>query len=305
MQPKFSHAFFTLAVALLALAPSCATPPAKAPPPPAGPKAQAELRALVERQRTLLAAVDRAPEQAAVEDLRPQFQRLVFDYEQFLKDHPDTAAGYVSYALLLGNPLLDERKRAAALLLQANQLDPNLPVVKNQLGNWLAEEGRPLEAVNYFLAAVQLAPEEPLYHYQLGTLLAEARDDFLKSGAWQRSALDAAMHEAFRQAMTLAPGRFAYAYRYGQSFYDLEKPDWDEALKFWRTLEEKVSAKLEQQTIRLHEGNVLLQQGKFIEARAVFATVDEPVLEKQKQKFVGQLPVGSLTGTPTAGTPGK
>jgi tetratricopeptide (TPR) repeat protein len=274
--------------------------PTKATPPLAESKAQIGLKTLVARQKDLLALSDKATEAAAVEDLRPQFQRLVNDYEQYLKDYPDVAAGYVSYALLLGKPVLDERKRAAALLLKANQIEPDQPLVQNQLGSYLAEEGRPLEAVSYFLAAVRLAPEEPIYHYQLGTLLTVARDDFLKSGQWTRAAIDTAMHEAFRRAMTLAPDRVEFAYAYGKSFYDLEKPDWDEALGFWRALEGKAATKPLRQTVRLHEANVLLRQGKFAETRALLATVDEPALEKQKAELAAQLPaeMGTAGGGP-------
>jgi tetratricopeptide (TPR) repeat protein len=221
--------------------------------------------------------------------LRAEFQELVFSYEDYLKKYPDVAAGYVSYALLLEQPVLDERKRAAALFLKANKLDANLPIVKNQLGNYLAEEGKPLDALNYYLAAVQLAPEEPLYHYQVGSLLTEAREDFLKSGAWTRATLDQSMQDAFEQASALAPGNAAYAYRYGESFYDLERPEWSAALAFWREFETKVTAPVEKETIRLHQANVLIHQGKSVEARIVLATVTEPTLQAQKQKLVAQL----------------
>lgn len=258
-------------------------------------RTQVELKALVAWQRELLARADAGGSQAAVEGLRAEFQKLVNDYERFLQDYPSVAAGYASYALLLSKPVLGERKRAAALMLRANELDPNVPLVKNQLGNWLAEEGRPLEAVNYFLAAVQLAPDEPLYHYQLGTLLTEARDDFLKSAEWTRPALDKAAQEAFRRAAELAPERIEFTYRYGESFYDLEKPDWSAALEWWRGLEKKVRPGVEQQTVRLHQANVLIKQGKFSEARALLATVDAPTLQKQREKLVVQLPAENLS----------
>lgn len=248
------------------------------------------LKSLVERQRELLAQASKKSTQAEVEDMRAQFQELVFGYDDYLRKYPEVAAGYVSYALLLNQPMLDQRKRAAVLLLKANQLDPNLPLVKNQLGNHLAEEGRPLDALNYYLAAVKLAPKEPLYHYQVGSLLTEAREDFIKSGAWTRATLDQAMQDAFEAASGLAPGNVAYAYRYGESFYDLERPEWSAALVFWRALEEKVSAPVEKETVRLHQANVLIQQRKFDEARAVLATVGEAALQAQKQKLVAQLP---------------
>jgi tetratricopeptide (TPR) repeat protein len=189
--------------------------------------------------------------------------------------------------------VVDQRKLAAAMLLKANSIDPNLPLVKNQLGNYLAEEGRPLDALNYYLAAVRLAPAEPLYHYQIGVLLTEAREEFLKSGDWTRAALDHGMQDGFEQATMLAPGNIAYAYRYGESFYDLEQPEWSAAHAFWRTLETKVSTPLEKETIRLHQANVLLKQQKFAEVLAVLETVKQPVLQAQKQKLVAQLPVNS------------
>jgi len=278
-----------------------AAEPQKTPPPLAATesKAQTELKALVARQKELLAQADQAADAARVEALRPRFQKLVNDYEQYLADYPAVAAGYASYALLLGKPVLGERRRAAALLVKANELDPDQPLVKNQLGNWLAEENRPLEAVNYYLAAIRLEPQEPLYHYQLGTLLAAARDDFLKGGEWTRSTLDQAMQEAFRQAAALAPERMEFTYRYGESFYDVEKPDWNAALEHWRALEARVKPGAERQTVRLHEANILLKQGKIPEARALLATVDDTALQKQKEKLTAQLP------DEAAATPGK
>ena len=266
----------------------------------AEPTATDVLKDLVGRQRVLLAAAEKAEDAAAMEAMRPQFQQLVYDYERYLKDYPGVAAGYVSYALLLGNPALDEQRRAGGLLLKANQLDPDQPLVKNQLGKYLAEEGQPLEAVNYFLAAIRLEPKEPLYHYQLGQLLTEARDDFLKSGQWNRAALDQAMHDAFAQAAALAPDSIPYAYRYNESFYDLEKPDWDGALKAWRALEGRVAPGVEQQTIRLQEANVLLKQAKFAEARTLLGTVDAAPLQAQKGKLLAQLPEASLVPAPAA-----
>src|SRR5208282_5215792 len=119
-------------------------------------------------------------------------------YESLLRDNPDFAAGYASYGYMLWR--VGARKEAVAILLKANQLDPDIPLVKNELGNYLAEEGKPMEALNYYLAAIKLEPGEPLYHYQLGTLLYEARDDFMKSGEWTRASIDKAMFEAFRKA---------------------------------------------------------------------------------------------------------
>lgn len=276
----FRRALFSLIAAVLVV---FAPPTARA----NDSNAENRLKQLVERERQLFADAEKAGPDLDVENLHSQVQQLCNDYDALLRRHPDFVPAYVTYALLLGK--VDMRKESTVLLLRANQLDKSLPIVKNQLGNYLAEEGRPLEAVNYYLAAIDLEPKEPLYHYQLGTLLTEARDDFLKSGNWTRSSLDQTMHEAFAQAMALAPDDWRYAYRYGLSFYDLELAEWEAALQFWKDFEKKLAPGVEQETCRLHQAKVLVAQRHFDDARAVLKTVNEPVLSSQKEKVETEL----------------
>lgn len=249
--------------------------------------AERNLRRIATRQKEIF---DEAVKQGGNLDeasLKQQVQELTHDYELLLRNNPAYAAGYAAYGYLLTK--VDMRKEATAMLLKANQLDPDIALVKNQLGNLLAEAGKPLEAAPYFIAASKLEPNEPLYHYQLGTLLAEARDSFLAAGEWTRATLDDAMHRAFRRAAELAPDRFEFAYRYAESFYDLEKPDWDGALQAWSALEEKASTTIERQTMRLHAANICLKIGKPAHARALLDTVDDPKLQVQKDRLLPQL----------------
>jgi tetratricopeptide (TPR) repeat protein len=256
---------------------------------PAEPETMAEhrLTEVSEHQKALFsdaAAQGKALDNAA---FQTQIEQLTREYESLLRDNPQFAAGFASYGYMLWKVGL--RKQAVAILLKANQMDPNIPLVKNELGNYLAEDGKPLQAVNYFLAAIKLQPKEPLYHYQLGTLLCEARDEFLKSGEWTRDSVDHAMHEAFRNAAELAPDRIEFTYRYAESFYDMGDPDWQAALKAWQGLEARAKSDLERQTMRLHEANVLIYMGRPDQARKVLGTVTEPALEGQTQKLVARL----------------
>jgi hypothetical protein len=133
--------------------------------------------------------------------------------------------------------------------------------VKNELGNYFAEEGQAARGAQLLPSAIKLEPGEPLYHYQLGSLLYEARDDFLKSGEWTRAAVDHSMQEAFRSAAELAPDRIEFSYRYAESFYDMQDPDWAAALRPGRVLRRRAQSEIERQTMRLHEANVLLSMG--------------------------------------------
>lgn len=249
--------------------------------------AERSLRMIAERQREVFAEAVKQGDNVDEGTLRQQVQSIAHDYELLMRSNPNFAAGFAAYGYFLTK--VDMRKEATAMLLKANQLDPNIPLVKNQLGNVLAEDGKPLQAAPYYISAIKLEPNEPLYHYQLGTLLVEARDEFLKSGEWKRVDLDAAMHKAFKRAAELAPDRFEFSYRFAESFYDLEKPDWDAALKAWSALEEKAATAIERQTMRLHAANILIKIGKFDHARALVSTVDEPKLQVQKERLLPQL----------------
>ena len=242
---------------------------------------------LVERQKELLEEAAKENANFDEANFRLQIEQVCRGYEEFLRANPKFAAGYAAYGYLLGK--LDQKKESIGMLLKANQLDADQPLVKNQIGNYLAEEGKPLEALPYYMAALKLSPNEPLYHYQLGTLLYEARDEFLKSGEWRQEAIDRTIHEAFRQAAELAPDRIEFTYRHAESFYHLDPPEWDAAMRAWSMLEIKAPTDIERQTMRLHSANVLIKQGKLDEARRMLETISEPALTKPKEKLVAQL----------------
>jgi len=246
------------------------------------------LKKLVAQQQELLAEAAKDHSKVNQDSFRTQIESVCSGYEVLLRDNPNMAEGFAAYGYLLSK--LGQDKEAIRILLKANELDKDQPLVKNQIGNILAEQGHPVDALTYYLAAAKLAPKEPLYHYQIGTLLHEARDDFLKAGEWKAEALDKASHDAFKQAAELAPDRIEFTYRYGESFYDLDPPDWDAALKVWAALEEKAQTSLERETMRLHAANILIKQGKTDHARIVLSTVTETALQAQKQKLVAQLP---------------
>ena len=250
--------------------------------------AQRELRTMVELQRALLARAVAADSTAARDDVRPRLQYLVFRYEEFLRKNPREVAGYVSYAMLLGSEVLGERRRAAALLLRANEIDRNQPIIKNQLGNYLAEDGKPLEALNYYLAAVRLAPEEALYHYQTGLLLTLAEEEFVASGEWKRETVTKAAREALGRAQELAPDNFEYGYRHAQSFCTAEPKDWEDALTAWRNLETRAGTVLGRQTARLHQANVLLETGNRTAARILLDGVNLPELQEQRAELAAR-----------------
>jgi tetratricopeptide (TPR) repeat protein len=248
------------------------------------------LKDLVAREHSLFADADKNQDSPDFdqENFKSQLQQVANAYEVLLRDHPGYTEAHAAYGQMLWK--IGMRKAALGQLIQANDLDKDIPLVKNLLGDYLAEDGQPVAALPYFMAAIKLAPNEPLYHYNLGLLLYSARDDFLKSGLWTRAALDRSMLKAFRRAAELAPDNTEYAYRYGKAFDDLETPDWDTALGVWRALAQKAGPGLELQFLQLQQAKILLEQKKPENARALLDLITDPQLAGQKQLLATQLP---------------
>jgi len=256
---------------------------------PAGAETVAEksLKEIVARQKNVFARAAAEKEYLDEAWLRGELQGVINSYDILIQKSPDFAAGYAAYGLLLAQ--VGMTKEAAGMLMKANQLDGEIPVVKNEIARLLAEDGKIPEALPWLTAAVDLDPQEPLYHYHLGKLLIEGRDDLVATGQFTRPSLDRAMLAAFQRAAALAPDNFGYAYRAAEAYYDLAEPRWDDALAAWSALETRAKPGLEQQTIRLHAANVLIKQGKRDHANALLVTVTEAPLQKQKQTLLDEL----------------
>ena len=249
--------------------------------------AEKTLKEIVGRQRDILARADKDGDNVDIAGLRGDLQGVINSYDVLIQKSPDFAPAYVAYGMLLGQ--VGMTRQAVGILLKANKLDAEIPVVKNEIGRFLAEDGKLVEALPWIMSAIDLEPKQPLYHFHLGKLLTEGRDEFIKTGQFTRAALDKAMLQAFLRASELAPTNFSYAYRAAEAYYDLETPQWDAALAAWRKLEAGVETPLEHQTLRLHQANVLIKQGKVVEARALADTVTEITLAKQKQTLLDSL----------------
>ena len=256
-------------------------------PPRAETLAEKTLKEIVTRQRDIFARAEKEGEHLDMAWLRGELQSVIHSYDVLIQKSPDFAPAYVTYGLLLGQ--VGMTREAVGILLKANKLDAEIPVVKNEIARFLAEDGKVVEALPWLTAAIELEPKEPLYHYHLGKLLTEGRDEFIRTGQFVRPALDQAMIEAFARAAELAPDNFGYAYRSAEAYNDLEVPQWDTALARWSALETRAQPGIEQQTIRLQAINVLIKMGRLDHASAILVTVTEPVLQKQKQTLLDSL----------------
>ncbi len=248
--------------------------------------ADRRLQRIIERQDAFIRELSTNPENFSMGEQERQANVILAEYQSFILDNPDYIYAYLLYGKMLRQ--LGDREAANLIFLQANRINPNLAVVKQQIGNYLAEEAQPELALPYFLAAVELEPNEAIYHYQLGELLHRFRDDFTAGGGYDRRTFDQEMLAAFRNAAQLDRNDQDLQRRYAETFFDLENPDWNQALQEWNRLLNTADSPLETDLIRLQKARVLIQLGRHDEARTQLIGIDRPALEEARQQLLRQ-----------------
>ena len=242
---------------------------------------QIKLEEIQEQQNRLIHAHREETNPSDKESLEFRLIAISTDYAALLSKNPENPAVIAAYGLFLAQ--IDKGDDSLRLLLKADSLDPTIPQVKNQLGNFMIETANFQLALPYYLEAIRLAPEEPLYHYQLGNLLYFFREEFAQHEILTRETVEDQMFKAFKSAAELAPENMAYQYRYAEAFYDYGKADLEEALSVWDGLYHRVEDERDKQIILLQKANCHLQLGRLEEANLLLTRVHDPYLETNKQ----------------------
>lgn len=246
-----------------------------------------QLEKIVEKEAMLMLEVSIMPEDIQKEEKHRRLYDLIYDYENFISSHPESELGLILYGKLLRR--LGLNKKANNMFARVNKLNPNIAVVKQQIGNFLAEEGMFELALPYFLAAIELEPQTARYHYQLGELLYTYYEAYLSKEVYTRETLDEQMLGAFRRAAELDTQERTYRFRYAEAFYDVVKPNWSEARRQWETLLASAQSEREADIVRLQLARVYMFDGQPSQARALLEKVNQPALEQTRQQLLAEL----------------
>lgn len=252
-------------------------------------RAEAELMAIVEDQMDLVEAVD-SDTHLRRSDVYGKVRDLSRRYESFLSRNEDSLYGHILYGKFLYS--IGRKERALDVLMVAQEMAPEIAVIKQQIGNILTDEKAYPEALNYFLEAVRLEPDTGIYYYQIGEVLYRGRDRFIELGMYEAALLEREMIKAFARAVELEPDKRDLRIRYAESFYDLSDPsaeDWQTALKHWRILEEGAFGQPEMEAIRLHRARIHLELGEYGQARILAGTVSNPALAQTRENLLARL----------------
>ncbi len=245
------------------------------------------LKDLNEREQSAYKRYERALATEDVHSIETELQSIVDGYEALISAAPNYAAAFISYGMMLHR--IGERIPSNAMLIRADQIDPYHAIVKNQLGNYQAEEGNYPEAMAFYQMAVDLRPDEPLYHYQLGNLLFSYKKFFIDDKLFLPDGIDLEIQNRFRKAAMLAPAHLPYRLRYAQSFFDIAMPNWEAALEEWQQLVDFVESPEEKQMMQLYMAKTRFEMGHHTAARKIINGIDDPSLEHSKDILLKQI----------------
>lgn len=249
--------------------------------------AQRLLEILNQREQEAYQRYEKAITEQDIKKIKADLQSIVDAYDKLIAQSPNYAPAYVSYGMMLSR--IGERNASYAMFAKADELDPGLAVVKNQLGNFLAENGDFVEAMGYYLMAMELEPAEPLYQLQLGNLLLEYRKFFIAEGMYDQVGIDSRIQQYFKNAANLAPNDTRYRFRYAQSFFEVENADWNKALEEWHAIMPLAGDDLEKQIVKLYTARVRLELGHHSAARKLLKQIDAPELQKNRLELIDRL----------------
>ena len=244
---------------------------------------------IAEKETKIYQKIAENPEFYSEDDLDRRINELVQSYRTYLLDQPDDVSAYILYGKLLRR--IEENEQAFLAFLKADELDPKIAVVKQQIGNHLAEEGKGKAALNFYLQAVELEPETAVYHFALGQLIYTFKDEFIKSGVFTQDALEREMLKAFRKAANLAPNNFDYQMRLGEAYYDLKSPDWKSALIHWKQMSKQATTTLQVEIINLHRARALGKLGRYEEAKILLDRIFNHALQNSKRQVLEEISV--------------
>ena len=230
------------------------------------------LSRILDKQARFFESPDRSPQTNDLE-LTRKAQEIVADYDAYLGANPKDTNALILYGKFLRR--VGQEQHAVGYFLEADSINPKLAVVKQQLANYLIEEGRPIDAFPFLIMTIELAPEQADYHYHLGNFLFLFEDDLAREGVFAKHSARAFMHKSFNQAAKLSPSNFDYQLRFAQSFFDYPDSSKESALDAWNDLARKFPdrSKAENDYFNLCKARVLLELNRQADALPLLQSV--------------------------------
>ena len=225
------------------------------------------------------------------QELTRKAQEIVASYESYLSDNSKDVNALILFGKFLDK--VGQQDHAVNYFLEADSINPRLAVVKQQIGNYLIEEGRPLDAFPFFMLTLEIEPQQPAYHFHLANYLFLFEDELVEAEIMDLAALKSFMLDCFERASSLNPKNFDYHLRFAQSFFDCPSASRMKALRVWDDLIVKFPKRSssEKDYCKLCKGRILLELNRDREAVTLIESVSTRSLTNTKLSLLKQVKV--------------
>jgi cytochrome c-type biogenesis protein CcmH/NrfG len=230
--------------------------------------------------------------------IHARFDEIKHGYETFLRNHPDSARGFLAYGTFLND--IGEEQAAKVQYENSKQLDPKNPAVWNQLANYYGEYGGLTNAFADYAEAIRLDPTEPTYYQNFATTVYLFRKDAREFyGINEQQVFDKALG-LYQQAMKLDPDNLVLATDYAESYYGIKPMRTHDALAAWTNCLNICKDENEREGVLLHLARVKIATGFFAEAQAHLDAVTNADFADMKKRLGRSMELYKSLGTNSA-----
>ena len=219
--------------------------------------------------------------------IRERFENIRKEYLDFLQRHPDYAPARVAYASFLDD--LGDEDGGYVQLLKARDLDPKLPSVWNQLGNYYGEHGPTTNAFVCYEKAIQLDPTESVYYENFGTTVYLYRKDVKEFyHINEQQVFDKAML-LYSNATKYDPTNFELAMNVAQSYYGIKPLRTNDALGAYTNALKLAHDEIEREGVYLHLARIKMAAGMYTQAQQHLDAVTNQMYDVLKRRLIRNL----------------
>lgn len=205
-------------------------------------------------------------------------------YEELIQQHTNRADVLVAYASYLGD--LGEEDAAIEQLEKARGLDARDPAIWNNLANLYGHSGEVTKAFDYYTQAIELNPNEPVYYHNFGTTIflfrKDAREHYHIN---EQQVFDRAL-SLYSNAIRLNPQDFQLAADVAQTFYGIQPPRVDDALRAWTNAFSLADNETDREGVQLHFARIKIKAGRLEEAQTHLNLVTNATHEVVKSRLI-------------------
>lgn len=197
--------------------------------------------------------------------IRERFAPVRAGYEKFIEQHTNHVGALVAYASFLSD--LGDEEGQRNYLERALELDRTDPAIWNNLANYYGHRGPVKKAFSYYEKAIELDPREPVYYHNFGTTVFLYRKDVREYYSInEQQVFDKAL-SLYSNAMRLDPTNFPLASDIAQTYYGINPPRTEEALRAWTNAYALAGDEIEREGVQVHFARIKMNVGRFAEAR--------------------------------------